>query len=47
MISKINIFCLVPVVLFLAACGEKDTGEESELAAQDTANLEAEDTATL
>ena len=47
MISKINIFCLVPVVLFLAACGEKDTGEEAELAAQDTAELEAEDTATL
>jgi hypothetical protein len=47
MLSKINIFWTVPVVLFLAACGEKDTGDESELAVQDTAELEAEDTATL
>lgn len=47
MINKINVFCLVPVVLFLSACGEKDTGDEAEIAAQDTAELEAEDTATL
>lgn len=47
MINKINVFWTVPVVLFLSACGEKDTGDESELAVQDTSELEAEDTATL
>jgi len=47
MTSRISILCLVPTILFLAACGEKDTGDESDLATQDTAEVEAEDTATL